>query len=222
MPNTLTRTQPWRLTVLLQMLVFFSVLANAQESTRLSVIPQPREMISSGTKFSLDRNTHITLADPKAADDQFAANDFIDDAKQTANVTLKVSRGRGRKTILIGLLSLPSIEAALKNASISLPASLNEEGYILNVSADLVVVAGASPAGVFYGLQTLKQLIRGDGPDAYIQGVKIVDWPAMRWRGVSDDISRGPVPTVAYIKRQLRTFAAYKMNMTEGRRWCVH
>jgi len=213
MPNTLTRTQPWRLTVLLQMLVFFSVLANAQESTRLSVIPQPREMISSGTKFSLDRNAHITLADPKSADDQFAANDFIDDAKQTANVTLKVSRGRGRKTILIGLLSLPSIEAALKNASISLPASLNEEGYILNVSADLVVVAGASPAGVFYGLQTIKQLIRGDGPDAYIQGVKIVDWPAMRWRGVSDDISRGPVPTVAYIKRQLRTFAAYKLNM---------
>ncbi len=35
----------------------------------------------------------------------------------------------------------------------------------------------------------------------------------MRWRGVSDDISRGPVPTVEYIKRQLRTFAAYKLNM---------
>ena len=35
----------------------------------------------------------------------------------------------------------------------------------------------------------------------------------MRWRGVSDDISRGPVPTVDYIKRQLRTFAAFKLNM---------
>jgi hypothetical protein len=76
-----------------------------------------------------------------------------------------------------------------------------------------VIVAGASPAGTFYGLQTLKQLVRGDGPTAFIPGVHIVDWPAMRWRGVSDDISRGPVPTVAYIKRQLRTFAAYKLNL---------
>ena len=213
MLNTLTRTQPWRLTVLLQMLVFFSVLANAQESARVSVIPQPREMSATGTKFPLDRSAHITLADPKSTDDQFAANDFIDDAKQSANVTLNVSRRRGRQTILIGLLNSPSIQAAFKNASISLPASLNEEGYVLNVDANSIVVAGASPTGVFYGLQTLKQLIRGDGPDAYVQGVKIVDWPAMRWRGVSDDISRGPVPTVAYIKRQLRTFAAYKLNM---------
>jgi len=35
----------------------------------------------------------------------------------------------------------------------------------------------------------------------------------MRWRGVSDDISRGPVPTVSYIKRQLRTEAMFKLNM---------
>jgi len=35
----------------------------------------------------------------------------------------------------------------------------------------------------------------------------------MRWRAVSDDISRGPVPTFEYIKRQLRTFASFKLNM---------
>src|SRR3989442_14761711 len=39
------------------------------------------------------------------------------------------------------------------------------------------------------------------------------DWPTMRWRGISDDISRGPVPTVDYIKRQIRTEAFFKLNM---------
>jgi N-acetyl-beta-hexosaminidase len=56
-------------------------------------------------------------------------------------------------------------------------------------------------------------LARGEASTAFIQGVKISDWPAMRWRGVSDDISRGPIPTVAYIKCLLRTFAAFKLNM---------
>ena len=215
MPNTLTRTHVLRLTVLLLTFVSLVAVAHGQETqtTRVSIIPQPRELTATGAKFQLDRNARIVLADPKSVDDQFAANDFIEDSKQTANVTLKVSRNRGRKTILIGLLSLPAIDAALKSASVMLPASLNEEGYLLSVGAESVVVAGASPAGVFYGLQTLKQLVRGSGADAYIQGVRIVDWPVMRWRGVSDDISRGPVPTVAYIKRQLRTFAAYKLNM---------
>jgi len=215
MPNTLTRTPGLRVTVLLLTFVSLVAVAHGQEiqTTRVSIIPQPRELTATGAKFQLDRNARIVLADPKSVDDQFAANDFIEDSKQTANVTLKVSRNRGRKTILIGLLSLPAIDAALKSASVTLPASLNEEGYLLSVGAESVVVAGASPAGVFYGLQTLKQLVRGSGADAYIQGVRIVDWPVMRWRGVSDDISRGPVPTVAYIKRQLRTFAAYKLNM---------
>ena len=215
MPNTLTRTPGLRLTVLLLTFVSLVAVAHGQEiqTTRVSIIPQPRELTATGAKFQLDRNARIVLADPKSVDDQFAANDFIEDSKQTANVTLKVSRNRGRKTILIGLLSLPAVDAALKSASVMLPASLNEEGYLLSVGAESVVVAGASPAGVFYGLQTLKQLVRGSGADAYIQGVRIVDWPVMRWRGVSDDISRGPVPTVAYIKRQLRTFAAYKLNM---------
>jgi hexosaminidase len=182
-------------------------------SARVSVIPQPREMKSTGEVFRLDKNTRIALADPRSIEDTFAANDFIDDVKNTANVTLRSSRGRGRKTILIGSLDHPAIQQALKFAAIPLPASLNEEGYILDVAPDGVIIAAPSSTGVFYGLQTLKQLVRGNANDAYIQGVQIVDWPAMRWRGVSDDISRGPVPTVDYIKRQLRTFAAYKLNM---------
>jgi hypothetical protein len=211
MPNTLTRTQALRLTVLLITLIGSIDVVLGQDA-RISVIPQPREMKATGEKFLLDRNAHITLADPRSTDDQFAANDFIEDTKQTAGITLKLGRGN-RKAITIGLLSLPAIQRGLQSLGVAAPAVLNEEGYVLGVSKDGVVIGGATAAGVFYGLQTLKQLVRGNGSDVYIQGVQIADWPAMRWRGVSDDISRGPVPTVAYVKRQLRTFAAYKLNM---------
>jgi hypothetical protein len=173
---------------------------------RVSVIPQPRQVSANGEEFRLDR-AHLVLADPRDAEDRFAATDFGEE------FGLKVRGGRDRKAILIGIASLPAMQKALRAEKVEVPQSLNEEGYVLHASSNGVIVAGGSAAGTFYGLQTLKQLVRGEARDAFIQGVHIVDWPAMRWRGVSDDISRGPVPTVAYIKRQIRTFAAYKLNL---------
>ncbi len=158
MPNTLTRTFSLRLTVLLLILASGYTFVWGQARTinvAISVIPQPREMKRNMEKFLIDGNSRITLADPRSVADQFAAADFVEDLKQTAEVSLKFSRGHGRNRILIGLLSSPVIQSALKSTAIILPASLNEEGYILSVESNGVVVAGASPAGVFYGLQTL-------------------------------------------------------------------
>jgi hexosaminidase len=214
MLNTLTRTVGERLIAIIIVLLVRAFVVQAQDSTaKVSIIPQPREIAITGELFRLNRTARITFADFQSKEDQFAARDFTNDLKETASVSLRTSRSRGRNSILIGKLELPSIQSALKRAGVAPPTSLHEEGYVLVAGKDGVVIGGSTPAGVFYGLQTLKQLVRGDGPNAYIQGVRITDWPAMRWRGVSDDISRGPVPTVDYVKRQLRTFAAFKLNI---------
>lgn len=216
MPNTLTRTLGFRLTVVFSILLTSFTLAVSQDRSvdyPISVIPKPRELKRTAGRYAIDKNTRIVLADQNSSDDRFAATDFVDELKQTAKVTLKLGRGRGRNTILIGLLNSPVIQSALQATRMTLPHGINDEGYVLSVDVDRVVIGAPTSAGVFYGLQTLKQLVRGDGSGAFIQCAQIVDWPAMRWRGVSDDISRGPVPTVDYIKRQLRTFAAYKLNM---------
>ncbi|MCA1579734.1 MAG: beta-N-acetylhexosaminidase [Acidobacteria bacterium] len=207
MRTTLTRTLVFGLIVL-----GTTTVAHAQSRTiNIQVLPQPRQLTATGQVFSL-RGAHVELADSRSQEDRFAAEDFISDVKEVG-INLKVRGGRDRKAILIGRIGLSAIQSALKREKVEAPANLNGEGYVLHASPNGVIVAGASAAGVFYGLQTLKQLVRGEARDAFIQGVHVVDWPAMRWRGVSDDISRGPVPTVAYIKRQLRTFAAYKLNL---------
>ncbi len=213
--STLTRTTIGRLILLL----FFLSVNNAGISGQktpgpvdVRVIPQPRQLTVTSDRFQLTRDTRIVLADPRSDDDRFAVQDFVDDLRETAGLAIPVGRAR-RHSILIGNIELSSIQTALKRTGVSVPTKLDEEGYVLVVTSSDAVVAGASPAGVFYGLQSLKQLVRGDGADAFIPGIKIVDWPAMRWRAVSDDISRGPVPTSDYIKRQLRTFASFKLNM---------
>lgn len=184
----------------------------ASQPPPLQIIPRPKQATATGDRFALDRRVRVVVADPRAEDDRFAAEDFIEDVQATAGLHLSLG-GRGRRTILLGPLDNERVRAALARQQVQAPPELNEEGYVLVVSPDEVVVAGRSAAGTFYGVQTLKQLVRGEGTSAYIQGARIVDWPTMRWRAVSDDISRGPVPTVEYIKRQLRAFAFFKLNM---------
>jgi hypothetical protein len=211
MPTTLTRSLIAALTI-----VCFISLASANtysQSPKSRIIPAPQQVTPGEAEFVIGRDTRIVLDDSKSADDRFAAEDFIDDLKQTAGVIVKIG-GSGRSEILIGLIDRPKIQQALKRSGTDRAAQrLNDEGYLLTVSRKQIVVAGKTAAGTFYGLQTLKQLVRGEGASALVPAVRIADWPTMRWRGVSDDISRGPVPALDYIKRQIRTEAAFKLNL---------
>jgi hexosaminidase len=212
MKTTLPRTFVLRI-VILGAFAFACVGANAQ-SPSLQVIPAPKQVsLSEAAGFVIGREARVVLADDKSADDRFAAQDFVDDLRQSAGVNLKIG-GSSRGEILIGLIDLPRIRQALKRGGLD-PAvqALTNEGYLLTVQRNQVVVAGKTPSGTFYGLQTLKQMVRGQGEGALLPGINIADWPTMRWRAVSDDISRGPVPTVDYIKRQIRTEAFFKLNM---------
>lgn len=89
---------------------------------------------------------------------------------------------------------------------------LGDEGYELHIDNNLVVLAANTPRGLFYGKQSLIQLIRG-AKNNKLQGLHIIDKPAVKFRGVMDDISRGPVPTLEYMKYQIRRLAELKINI---------
>jgi hypothetical protein len=59
---------------------------------------------------------------------------------------------------------------------------------------------------------TLAQLPMRSSGAWLIPCVKIEDRPALRWRVLSDDVSRGPLPTMRYFRERIRTIAAFKMN----------
>ncbi len=112
-------------------------------------------------------------------------------------------------------------------ASQSLPVESNidasipggPEAYRLWVRQDSITVTGASPAGVFYGLQTLRQL----GPD--YQCVEIEDAPRFVWRGTLVDVGRHFMPISALFKF-IDTIAHYKLNvlhlhLTEDQGWRI-
>ncbi len=68
-------------------------------------------------------------------------------------------------------------------------------------------------AGIFYGAQTVKQLIRGSGKDAVLLVPTIATGRRWRIADCRDDWSRGPLPNMEFLKREIRTLAAYKYNI---------
>lgn len=97
------------------------------------------------------------------------------------------------------------------------------ESYRLTADVASVVVAGADAAGLFYGVQTLGQLIARDGEGWSIPAVVIDDAPRFAYRGVMLDVARHfqPVETVrAYIDRAAGLkFNALHLHLTDDQGW---
>jgi hypothetical protein len=84
--------------------------------------------------------------------------------------------------------------------------------YTLEVTARAVTIRSTDAELSFDALATLAQLpVRRDA-QWLLPCISISDGPALRWRIVSDDISRGPFPTMRYFKERLRTLASLKIN----------
>lgn len=87
------------------------------------------------------------------------------------------------------------------------------ESYALRIEPGRITIEGHGGPGLFYGLQTLKQLVRQYG--RVLPALDIEDEPFYAHRGFYLDISRGRVPRVAWLKRLIDRLAALKYNQLQ-------
>ncbi len=115
----------------------------------------------------------------------------------------------GRKVSTTG----PFLVQLVRSQTSTLPPEAQAEGYTITPGSNSLTLTAPSSAGLFYAAQTLKQLIVNDGAAAVLHLATIRDWPAMQYRGFHDDLSRGPVPRLAFQMTLIRELAAYKYNL---------
>lgn len=84
----------------------------------------------------------------------------------------------------------------------------DSQGYTLDICENEISISGDSPSGVFYGIQTLRQIFDSEK----VHCLHISDCPDMSQRGFYHDITRGKVPTVKTLKKLIDNLAYYKMN----------
>ena len=180
----------------------------------LNLIPMPRELAVSGTE-TLHGQIEISCAAPCAAEDQFA----IDDLKTwlaSDGITVSASANVHVLVARYGTAVAQPIyrdSATHPGESAEMPAEMQAEGYAISPDGHGIALTAANGAGIFYALQTVKQLVTGYGANAVLHTVKVRDWPAMKYRGLDDDLSRGPMTTLEFQKKLIRTIAAYKVNL---------
>ncbi|MBM4193954.1 MAG: glycoside hydrolase [Gemmatimonadetes bacterium] len=175
------------------------------------VIPAPREM-RAGALLPMPRAVAVLGANN--AEDRFTANDLATTLLERGlRAAVLNAAPAGAYAVTLARAESPVGAQALRAAGLALDSLQRAEGYALIATADGTTIVGASAQGLFYGAQTFKQLVRTENAAPQVFTATIRDWPAMRWRGMQDDLSRGPIPTLEYQKKQIRTFAAYKLNL---------
>jgi hexosaminidase len=194
-----------RFSISLLAVVSSGLIAGAQEPSQsaptcadLHLVPAVRECTA--VKVVPIGNAGVRILSEKNAEDEFTAKDL---ELWLGNRGIK----HGPEDSTVIRFERVSGERAKELSSTS------EEAYGIAPASGGLTVTAATGSGIFYGSQTVKQLIRGSGKDAVLLVPTIRDWPAMAHRGLSDDWSRGPLPNMEFVKREIRTLAEYKYNV---------
>lgn len=182
------------------------------------IIPTPQQVQPKSTKFRLTPSTRIILGEGTFNVDAFAGEQINLHLAEMKEKQLRVvSEGSIRSLtanfIYLGTPESDLAKTFLKERKGKLTEEMSDEGYFLDVTPEGVVIIAEHPAGRFYGVMSLLQMVEREKKSLVLPGVSIHDWPLHSVRGITDDLSRGQVSTMENFKKIIRFLARYKLNI---------
>lgn len=177
------------------------------------VIPQPKQMKPGKDPFRvISGKTVIFVPNTASAEEKQAARELRAEFKDNWGVEVGITTEPRKMAPSCIVVSTHPREnpPGYNEAPESRNLFAHPEAYFLTTSAPMVIVNGADPRGAYYGVQTLKQLIRVDAKGVYIKPVEIADWPSLSMRGVH--WFGGPDAWPFHKKMIDRVLSALKMN----------
>lgn len=190
--------------------------AEAVSDSAPAIIPEPVSLVARPGRFVLTAATVIST-DRATAD---VGAGLADDLAPATGWRLAVRDGPAD-----GAGIVLRVDTAL--------ARLGPEGYRLTVTPQRIEIRGSAPAGVFYGVQTLRQLLppavfRAAPVDHVVWAVPAVvieDYPRFAWRGMHLDVARHFMPK-AFVERFIDLLALHKFNrfhwhLTDDQGWRI-
>jgi hexosaminidase len=183
-----------------------------------ALIPAPASLVPMEGRFTFSKESRIILSNLNN-ETKLAAGFLAQLIKYPTGLDIPVEQGSKERAGSVFMSLDPSIE--------------NDEGYVLKITPGIITVRAKSAVGMFYAVQTLRQLLPADvEKDNPVEGLvlsvpacEIRDEPQFAYRGMHLDVGRHLFP-VASIKRYIDMIALHKMNtfhwhLTEDQGWRI-
>ena len=184
--------------------ILFQALNSFSQAPEIALIPEPVSISKGNGSFTLPESIIISVD----------KNDATRKVAEQLSKQLTIATGKK-----VSIEQAGSNKATI-NMAIASNASTNTEGYRLQVSPEGITLSAPQPSGLFYGIQTLFQLLpapfvsKSVVPSATwnIPAVSIEDHPRFGWRGLMLDVARHFF-TVDQVKSFIDEMVKYKFNM---------
>ncbi|MCF6224635.1 MAG: beta-N-acetylhexosaminidase [Flavobacteriaceae bacterium] len=189
--------------IYLAVLIFTLLFSNHSIASELSdldlhIIPYPQKVQIGGDKFVLQNSVNIVLDKNHSKIDWRTAEYLRKELQDKWGLVVSINEEKGGSKLIL----------TRKGYS----KSIGEQGYELSTGANVLTIRAKGEDGLFYGVQTLFQLIKKSRGVIYIPGMKITDWPDVNIRAVHYD-TKHHQDKGSYVKSFIRDLAKYKINM---------
>ena len=172
------------------------------------ILPQPRE-INYGSKQLKIEGISIYIHSTPTDQDRFVAGELSSILSEISGSEINVI-DKGDYEHAIILERTGDVDPLPQPGEESGPDS--REAYRISIDSRQARITSRSTAGLFYGVQTIRQIIEGSGKDSILPECEIEDWPELPYRGFMMDMSHTQLPRIEEIKEQIDFLARWKCN----------
>ncbi|MBN1401867.1 MAG: family 20 glycosylhydrolase [Anaerolineae bacterium] len=188
------------------------------------VIPEPKQVEWRAAQFTLAADTWLVLLPDAPEADLVAARALQREIQEASGLDLpivKTAQPARSDNIILLVSDQEAAEGYLAGAGFSTSdlawdralAAHGEQAYLIDVSPRRVIAGGRGSLALYYAVQTLRQMVRVEGPRW--PAMRLRDWPALPYRGLMLDVSRGKVPTLETLKHLVDELSLYKLNVLQ-------
>jgi hypothetical protein len=175
--------------------------------SQLQLVPTPKEVQLREGGFQVGPRTKIFVLLGHQSEDRIAAETLAEEVADQSGLRLDIlgmkAAGKAEDgAIVLARLQDARVRRFLARNGLKADDVVGEDGYLLFSDKSHLIVAANTGQGLFYGVQTLRQLLRSDGKGLICPAVGIRDWPSLARRGVQDNVSREAAPE--FLKNMFR------------------
>jgi hypothetical protein len=183
----------------------------------IRLLPQPKNFTLTEGAFALDADTLILIPAQAGDDAFFAARQLQDEVYRatclTPPIVKAVAPPCSKNVVLLICGEEQATAFGVEPVAVGALETVAAQAYALTVAPARVVLYADAPAGLFYAIQTLRQLARLHGPT--VPALAVRDWPTLPYRGLMLDVSRRKVPTLDTLEQLAGELGHYKLNVLQ-------